>query len=246
MTAPSSRSAIHHLASQRLGNRLRFVEVVLRPFAIRPDVFGRQQPGIAAERLQLAVEIMRADAALHADQARRRLDLATRTFPPKRDAPRRSGPQDVDRVLPISMPAMAIALLFPGHGVLPFGASTRLRLLAGLKHGRTRRRRPRLLAAGRTPSPHCCCGKRSKRFLAERPPRRFENVRPRGSSFYQLVSPAPPPHTPGGWRMDRRVALAGRQKPASGAKPSCRSLKFPINTAIMGVLQEIPTYLARI
>ena len=57
--------------------------------------------------------MMRADASLHADQARRqvgksRLDLATRPFLPKNDRSTLILPHDVERVLLISMPIAAI------------------------------------------------------------------------------------------------------------------------------------------
>src|SRR5215471_19723325 len=69
-----------------------------------PHVFGRHQPGIVAQELQLAAEMMCADAGLHADQARRqvgksRLDLATRPFLPQYDDTALILANDVERVL---------------------------------------------------------------------------------------------------------------------------------------------------
>lgn len=64
------RNELHSWTLHRLGNCLRIAEVVLLSFAIRPHVFGWHQPGIVAEQLQLAAEVMGADTSLHADQAR--------------------------------------------------------------------------------------------------------------------------------------------------------------------------------
>src|SRR4029077_21155860 len=61
------RNELHGWALHRLGNRFRIAGVVLLSFAIRPHVFGWHQPGIVAEQLQLAAEMMCTDAGLHAD-----------------------------------------------------------------------------------------------------------------------------------------------------------------------------------
>jgi hypothetical protein len=68
-----------------LSKHMQRLEMLFAALAIRPHAFGRHQLGIVAEELQLTAEMMRADAGLHADQARRqvgesRLDLATRPF----------------------------------------------------------------------------------------------------------------------------------------------------------------------
>ena len=68
-----------------------------------------------AKRLQLATEMTRADAGLHADQAGRqvgepRFHLA-RPLLPQHDLTTLVLPYDVERALPISMPITAIALL---------------------------------------------------------------------------------------------------------------------------------------
>jgi hypothetical protein len=67
----------------RLRNRLCITKVVLLSFRIGPHILRRHQPGIVTKRLQLATEMMRADAGLHANQTswhigQTRLDLATR------------------------------------------------------------------------------------------------------------------------------------------------------------------------
>ena len=87
---------------------------------------------------------MRADAGLHADQARRQvgkscLDLATRPFLPKHDRTTKIVSHDVERVLAdIDADHGDCAVGFLRHGVLlVFGAPSQLRSLAGLEHGRT-------------------------------------------------------------------------------------------------------------
>ncbi|MGY8681209.1 hypothetical protein Q2941_25935 [Bradyrhizobium sp. UFLA05-153] len=87
--------------------------------------------------------MMRADASLHPDQARRqvgksRLDLATRPFLPEYDRTTPIVPYDVKRVLAdIDTNHGNCAARFLRHGALLFGAPNQLRSLAGLEHGRT-------------------------------------------------------------------------------------------------------------
>src|SRR5262245_52448890 len=87
--------------------------------------------------------MMRADASLHPDQARRqvgksRLDLATRPFLPEYDRTTPIVPYDVKRVLAdIDTNHGNCAARFLRHGMLLFGAPNQLRSLAGLEHGRT-------------------------------------------------------------------------------------------------------------
>jgi hypothetical protein len=71
----------HRRTLHCLGDCLAIAEIVLLSLAVRANVFRRHQPGIVTETLELATEMMRADARLHADQARRhvgkpRFDLA--------------------------------------------------------------------------------------------------------------------------------------------------------------------------
>jgi hypothetical protein len=84
--------------------------------AIRADIFGRHQSGIVTKRCEFAAQVMCADAGFHADQARRyigepRFHLATRPLLPQHDGAARIVAHDVERVLPISMPITAIAVL---------------------------------------------------------------------------------------------------------------------------------------
>src|SRR5262245_48392635 len=87
--------------------------------------------------------MMRADAGLHADQARRqvgksRLELATRPFLPEDDRTTPIMPHDVERVLAyIDADHGDCAARFLRHGVLLVGAPSQLRSLAGLERGRT-------------------------------------------------------------------------------------------------------------
>src|SRR5262245_30315502 len=90
--------------------------VVLLALAVRSHVFRRHQASVVAKRLKLATEMMRADAGLHADQARRqvgqpRFHLAARPLLPQHDLATLVLPYDVERFLPISMPTSATALL---------------------------------------------------------------------------------------------------------------------------------------
>src|SRR5207342_3871825 len=61
---------LHRRSLYRLGNRLSVTEVVLLAFGIGSHVPRRHQPRIVPQRLELATEMMRTDAGLHADQAR--------------------------------------------------------------------------------------------------------------------------------------------------------------------------------
>ena len=81
---------LHGRALHRLGDRLRIAKVVLLSLRVRPNILRRHQPGVVSEHLQLAAEMMRPDAGLHADQARRQIgepsfNLATRPLLPQHD-----------------------------------------------------------------------------------------------------------------------------------------------------------------
>jgi hypothetical protein len=72
----------HHRPLYSLRDRFAVAEVILLSFRICANVFRRHQPRIVTKRLQLAAQVMRANASLHADQTRRevrepRIDLAT-------------------------------------------------------------------------------------------------------------------------------------------------------------------------
>src|SRR5688572_15002925 len=60
----------HRWPLHRFGNRLRIPEVVLLSLRIGADVLRRHQPSIVTKCRKPATEMMRADAGLHADQAR--------------------------------------------------------------------------------------------------------------------------------------------------------------------------------
>src|SRR3974390_2608990 len=88
--------------------------------------------------------MMRADAGLHPNQARRpigepRFNLATRPLLPQHDRTAPIVAHDVERVLAdIDADHGDCAVGFLRHGVLlVFGAPSQLRSLAGLEHGRT-------------------------------------------------------------------------------------------------------------
>src|SRR5262245_57848027 len=88
--------------------------------------------------------MMRADAGLHPDQARRqvgksRLDLAARPFLPEYDRTTPIVPYDVKRILADidADHGDCDAAGFLRHGVLLFAAPSQHRSLAGLEHGRT-------------------------------------------------------------------------------------------------------------
>src|SRR6201997_5001257 len=64
------RDELHGWSLHSLADGFRISEVILLSRRIGPHVFGRHQPGIVAKHLKLAAEMMRANAGLHADQAR--------------------------------------------------------------------------------------------------------------------------------------------------------------------------------
>ncbi len=63
----------HGRALDSLSDRFRISEVILLPLRIGAHVFRRHQAGVVAKHLELAAEMMRADAGLHTDQARRQV-----------------------------------------------------------------------------------------------------------------------------------------------------------------------------
>ena len=67
------RHELHGRTLHRLSDRFRVAIIILFALAIRAHILRRHQPGIMAERPQLATEMMCADAGLHADQARRQV-----------------------------------------------------------------------------------------------------------------------------------------------------------------------------
>jgi hypothetical protein len=82
------RHELHRRPLHRFGNCLRVTEVVLLALGIRPHVLRRHQPGVVAKRFKPTTEMMRPDAGLHTDQARRHVrepgfNLATRPLLPQ-------------------------------------------------------------------------------------------------------------------------------------------------------------------
>jgi hypothetical protein len=90
---------------------------------IGPHILCRHQPRVVAEG-ELAGEMMRSDAGLHAYQARcqvcqSRLDLTARPLLAQHNRTRLSWPTTWNEFLPMSMPITAIwALAVLGMGVL--------------------------------------------------------------------------------------------------------------------------------
>ena len=98
------RDELHRRTLHRLRDRFRIAVVIFFALGIRAHVFRRHQPGIVAQRLKLATEVMRADASLHANQARLqisepRFDLAARPLLPQHDAAPPILANEVERIL---------------------------------------------------------------------------------------------------------------------------------------------------
>ncbi len=101
------RHEAHARTLHRFGDRLGVCEVVLLPPELRLHVLCRHQPGVMAERPKLSAQMVRANARLHSDQARRHIGkphnhLAAGQFAPLNDVP--SSPMRWKLFLPISMP----------------------------------------------------------------------------------------------------------------------------------------------
>ena len=67
------RDELHGRALHRLGDGFRISEVILLSLRIGAHVFRRHQAGVVAKHLEFSTEMMRADAGLHTDQARRQV-----------------------------------------------------------------------------------------------------------------------------------------------------------------------------
>src|SRR5580704_6205477 len=67
------RDELHRRPLHRLGDRLGIAEVVLLSLRIRAHILRRHEPSIVPKHPQLATEMMRADASLHADETRRQV-----------------------------------------------------------------------------------------------------------------------------------------------------------------------------
>src|SRR5207247_2000468 len=99
-------------------------EVVLLSLRIGPNVLRRHQPGIVAKTIELATEMMRPDAGLHADQAGRHvgksgLHLAARPLLTQHNGTTLIVTYDVERVLAdIDANHGDCSVECLGHGVL--------------------------------------------------------------------------------------------------------------------------------
>jgi hypothetical protein len=72
------RDELHGRAFDSLSDGFRISEVILLSLRIGAHVFRRHQAGVVAKHLELTTEMMRADAGLHTDQARRQVGESPR------------------------------------------------------------------------------------------------------------------------------------------------------------------------
>src|SRR5262249_37856383 len=137
------RDELHGRALDGFGDRLRITEVVLLSLRIGAHVLRRHQSGVVAKHLELATEMMRADAGLHPDQTRRqvgepRFHLAARPLLPQHDGSALIVADDVERVLAdIDADHSNRSTEFLRHGVLLVWAPLTSLSLVGQEHGRT-------------------------------------------------------------------------------------------------------------
>ena len=137
------RHELHRWRLHRLGDRLRVAEVVLLAFRIGPHVLRRHQPSIVPKCFKLATQMMRPNASLHPDQARRhvgkaRFHLAARPLLAQHNCAAIIKPDDVERVLAdIDTDHGNRSLCCRWHGVLLVLAPLASLSLAGQEHGRT-------------------------------------------------------------------------------------------------------------
>jgi hypothetical protein len=98
------RDELHSRALYRLGDCLGVAEVILLSLGIWTNVLRRHQASVVSEHLQLAAQMMRPDASLHADETRRQVGqpcfhLPARPLLPKHDCTTFIVPHHVKRVL---------------------------------------------------------------------------------------------------------------------------------------------------
>ena len=119
-------------------------EVVLLSLRIRPDIPGRHQPRIVAERLDLPTQVMRPHARLYADEARQHVgepsvDLAARQLLAQDDGAHLVEANEVERVLADVDADCRNGFKAGGlawHGMLlVLAAPCQLRRWAGQEHG---------------------------------------------------------------------------------------------------------------
>ena len=104
-------------------NGFGITEVVLLVLVIRSHILSRHQPRVIPERLELAAQMMRAHASFHPDETRRHVrkpfpNLAARPLLAQDDRTFPIEADDMERILPMSMPITAIAVLMRGMGML--------------------------------------------------------------------------------------------------------------------------------
>ena len=110
------RNELHRWTLHGLRNRVGIVEVIFLPLRIGSNILCRHQPRVVSERVELAAEMMRANAGLHADEARREVgQVAPRsgratTSAAARSHHARSWPTTWNEFLPISIPTTAMML----------------------------------------------------------------------------------------------------------------------------------------
>src|SRR5262249_24340744 len=138
------RDELHSRALNCLGDRLGVAEVILLSLGLWTHVLRRHQASVVSEHLQLAAQMMRPNAGLHADETRRQVGqpcfhLPARPLLPKHDCTTFIVPHHVKRIFAdIDTDHGDCRIELVWHGVLlVFGAPFQLPLLAGPEHGRT-------------------------------------------------------------------------------------------------------------
>jgi len=130
------------LVGQRNGEHV-VVQSRLRRLDVPSNTDARTLPASAVlgpKLLQLAAEMMRANAGFHPDQARwqigeQRLRLTTRPLSSQHDRTTPIVAHDVEQVLAVDAGHGDCAARFLRHGVQLFGAPSQLRSVAGLEAG---------------------------------------------------------------------------------------------------------------
>jgi hypothetical protein len=118
------RHKLHRRPLHGLGDCLGIAEVILLSLGIGTNILRWHQPGIVSKAIELAAEMMRANAGFHPDQAWRQvgkagLDLATRPLLPQHDGATIIVANHVERVFAdIDADHSDCALELLGHGVL--------------------------------------------------------------------------------------------------------------------------------
>src|SRR5579863_2555486 len=132
------RHEFHRWSLHRLGDCLGIAKVILLSLRIGPNILRRHQAGIVTKAIELAAEMMRADAGFHADEARRyvgkaRFHLTTRPLLPQHDGTTLIVADNMKRVLAdIDTDHGDCALELLGHGaLLVFGTPSQHSIASG-------------------------------------------------------------------------------------------------------------------